>query len=66
MDTAILKWGGGGHTKVSRHANYANCDMFAVLIQNGVIFFPEKAKNVLCYDHYCFFICTELYSVNQG
>ena len=28
----ILNRGGGGHSKVDCHANYANCDMLAVLI----------------------------------
>ena len=28
----ILNRGGGGHTKVDCHANYANCGMFATFI----------------------------------
>ena len=32
MGAAIILKRGGGHTKVDCHANYANCDMLAVLI----------------------------------
>ena len=32
MGAAIILNKGGGHTKVYCHANYANCDTFAVLI----------------------------------
>ena len=31
---AIIFKRGGGHTKVDCHANFANCDMFVVLIKN--------------------------------
>ena len=32
MGAAINLKNGGGHTKVDCHANYANCEIFAVLI----------------------------------
>ena len=32
MDAAIFLTGGSGRTKIDCHANYSNCDIFAVLI----------------------------------
>ena len=74
MGAAIILNRGGRHTKVDCHANYANCEMLAVLIplqifvlsavqsfsKNGVVFLQEKAKNVLFHVPLLFF-CTQLY-----
>ena len=74
MAAAIILNRGGYHTKVDCHANYANCDMLAVLISFQIFvlsavqsfsktewYFYKKKPKMCFFIYRCYFFCTQLY-----